>query len=215
MQAASDAGARGLARSWARAWGGVGAGDGGDTTFRRLLAAYREPQRKYHTLQHLRECFGLFALVEERATHPAELALALWFHDAVYDVRGTDSEERSAEWAVDALRCGGATAAVGERVHALVMATCHRAAPMQADERLLVDIDLAILGAPPRRFAQYERQIRAEYRHVAPASFTSRRDAILRAFLEREHVYATAHFRSRFEAQARANLARALTASRL
>ena len=60
--AASDAAARELARSWARAWGGVGAGDGGEVVYRRLLAAYGEPQRKYHTLQHLRECFDLVAL---------------------------------------------------------------------------------------------------------------------------------------------------------
>jgi predicted metal-dependent HD superfamily phosphohydrolase len=177
-----------------------------------LLAAYGEPQRKYHTLQHLRECLDLFALVEERATHPAEVALALWFHDAVYDVHQSDNEERSAAWAVDALRNGGAAAAVAERIHALVMATRHRAVPAQADERLLVDIDLAILGAPPRRFAQYERQIRAEYGHVAPALFVTRRHAILRAFLDREHLYATAHLRARFEAPARANLARALAA---
>jgi hypothetical protein len=36
------------------------------------------------------------------------------------------------------------------------MATCHTAKPADADQQLLVDIDLAILGAEPARFAEYE-----------------------------------------------------------
>ena len=35
-----------------------------------------------------------------------------------------------------------------------------------ADEQLLVDIDLAILGADTARFAEYQTQIRREYAHV-------------------------------------------------
>jgi predicted metal-dependent HD superfamily phosphohydrolase len=206
------AASRDLARSWSRAWAGIGAGgDGGDLE-RRLLAAYSEPQRRYHTLQHLHECLALFAPVERLAAQPAELALALWFHDAVYDVRRSDNEERSAEWARSAMSRAGVDAAAVERIGALVMATGHRAVPTQVDEQLLVDIDLAILGAPPRRFAQYEEQIRAEYRHVPRPSFAVRRRAILGSFLERGCIYATPYFRARCEASARANLARAVAA---
>ena len=46
------------------------------------------------------------------------------------------------------------------------MATRHAALPAGGDEQLLVDIDLAILGASAARFAEYERQIRAEYAFV-------------------------------------------------
>src|SRR5690606_13982957 len=119
----------------------------------------------YHTLQHLGECLALHAAHAAHAARPAEVALALWFHDAVYDLQASDNEARSAEWAQETMRAAGASAQAVARVHALVMATCHSALPEGPDAELLVDIDLAILGATPARFAEYERQIRVEYAH--------------------------------------------------
>jgi predicted metal-dependent HD superfamily phosphohydrolase len=124
-----------------------------------LLRAWDEPQRHYHTLQHLGECLVLFDTLRAHAEQPADIEFALWFHDAVYDVQGHDNEARSAHWAIDALKAGGVDAARCQRVHDLIMATCHTALPASPDQALLVDIDLAILGAPAARFAQYTRQI--------------------------------------------------------
>ena len=92
-------------------------------------------------------------------------------------------------------------------------ATRHAALPALPDERLVADIDLAILGAAPRRFAQYERQVRAEYAAVPEETFRHRRRAILQAFLDRPHLYGTAHFRQALEARARDNLARAIAST--
>ncbi|MGJ7497635.1 HD domain-containing protein [Variovorax sp. RT4R15] len=175
-----------------------------------LLARYAEPQRRYHTLQHLGECLAGFEREQAHAVRPGEVTLALWFHDAIYDVQGHDNEARSADWARVALQRAGASDAVAERVHALVMATCHDARPVDADARLLVDIDLSILGAPPPRFAEYERQIRAEYAHVPPATFEPRRREILGRFLARDPLYLTPGLRAACEAQARVNLRAAI-----
>jgi predicted metal-dependent HD superfamily phosphohydrolase len=175
-----------------------------------LLARYSEPHRAYHTLQHLGECLALFDEVASLARHAAEIELALWFHDAIYDVPAVDNEARSADWAVSALRAAAAPATVAERVHALVMATRHAASPTPGtDEELLVDIDLSILGATPERFAEYETQIRREYAHVPEAEFWQRRKGILRAFLDRPAIYGTQPLHARFEAAARNNLRRA------
>jgi predicted metal-dependent HD superfamily phosphohydrolase len=73
-----------------------------------------------------------------------------------------------------------------------------------------VDIDLAILGAPEARFAQYERQIRQEYAHVPELLFRVRRRAILGSFLDRAEIYGTPVLHRQLEARARANLARAV-----
>lgn len=175
-----------------------------------LLARWAEPHRRYHTLQHLRECLELFARDRALAEHPGEVAIALWFHDAVYDTSRHDNEAASAQWARRVLVEAGAGAAVADRVHALIMATRHSELPCTPDAKLLVDIDLAILGAEPLRFAEYERQIRDEYGFVPEAVFRDKRAAILRGFLERPALFATPAYVERFDLPARANLARAI-----
>ncbi len=201
------------ADGWHQAWAGLGARPPA-ALLPQLCAAYAEPHRHYHTLQHRDECLTLLAEHRGQAAHPHEVALALWFHDAVYDVQAADNEARSADWARDALQAAGVAAAEAGRVHALVMVTCHgrpeAAPPMDADTRLLLDIDLAILGAPAGRYAEYERQIRAEYAHVPAAVFEPRRRQLMAGFLARTPLYRTAALRARREAQARINLAGAL-----
>ncbi|MCE9658449.1 MAG: N-methyl-D-aspartate receptor NMDAR2C subunit [Burkholderiales bacterium] len=201
-----------LQRSWRRAWRAVvaEAPQQDEALLQRLLAAYREPQRRYHTLQHLAECIARFEPVQDLAASPAEVELALWFHDAVYDVRGHGNEARSAAWARDELRAARAPAAVAARVHDLVMATRHDALPRPGDAMLVVDIDLSILGASPGRFDEYEAQIRAEYAWVDEATFRGKRRSILTAFLARPTIFGTPHFRAALEAAARANLQRSL-----
>lgn len=178
--------------------------------YEQLLQAYSEPQRHYHTLQHLAECLQLQSESAHLAQRPAEIAIALWFHDAVYDVKAHDNEARSADWAVTALQAAGVSVEVQTRLHALIMATEHTTAPLEGDAALLVDIDLAILGAAPARFAQYERQIQQEYAWVPEDVFVEKRKAVLQGFQDRPCVYSTSFFFERLEAPARANLATSL-----
>jgi predicted metal-dependent HD superfamily phosphohydrolase len=128
--------------------------------------------------------------------------LALWFHDAIYDTHRSDNEERSADWAKSSVR--------NVRVHALVMATRHEAVPHDIDAQVLVDVDLWILSAPEERFDEYEAQIRQEYGWVPGPIYRHKRKAILESFVARAAIYNTSRFIERYEAQARANLARSL-----
>lgn len=184
-----------LKTSWQRAWEGLQL-QPAEGLMEQLLVAYSEPQRHYHTLQHL-------------AQQPAEMELALWFHDAVYEVKAQDNELRSAQWAVNALQHSGASDALCQRMHALIMATCHTATPVDSDAQLLVDIDLAILGASPERFAEYDQQVRAEYRWVPKLIYGFKRKQVLQSFLQRPQIYSTAHFQQALEIQARSNLRKA------
>ena len=197
--------------SWRRIWTELGAHtiDGG--VFNQLVAAYSERHRHYHTLQHLRECLAHCEAAASLARRPAEVELALWFHDAVYDPRRADSEERSAEWAWRSILAAGCAEEVAQRVQSLVLATRdHEAASGDADTQLLLDIDLAILGAAPARFAEYGNQIRAEYAHVPEADLRKGRAQVLSGFLARPRIYATAAFHDALEHRARENLAGAL-----
>ena len=87
-----------LRASWSDAWRALGA-SADDALLAELLARYAEGQRAYHTLQHLGECLVHLARERDGAERPAEVALALRYHDAIYDVHRHDNEARSADWA--------------------------------------------------------------------------------------------------------------------
>ncbi len=194
---------------WQQAWADLAATPPPDL-LGQLLQAYNEPQRHYHTQQHLAECLTHFKEARHLANHPGEVAIALWFHDTIYDVQGKDNEQRSADWAVAVLKAAQVDSDSQERVHQLIMATKHDAIPTDNDQQLLVDIDLSILGASPERFAQYDQQVRREYSWVPGFIYKMKRKEVLKSFLNRQHIYSTTYFRDRYEAQARANLTAAI-----
>jgi predicted metal-dependent HD superfamily phosphohydrolase len=82
--------------------------------------------------------------------------------------------------------------------------------PLDTDEKILVDVDLSILGERPERFDEYEDQIREEYAWVPGVVFRARRRKILKAFLARASIFNTRKFVETYEAQARANLERSI-----
>ena len=198
---------------WRRLWTALGVEVVPGGLFNQLVRAYGEPQRHYHTLQHLRECLAHFDAASALARRPEEVELAVWFHDAVYDPQRHDNEQRSADWARSSIVAAGCDAAVAERVAQLVLATARHEAPADdPDAQLLLDIDLAILGAAPARFDEYERQVRAEYAHVGETEFRGGRARVLAGFLARPRLYGTQPFHDALEQRARDNIARSLSA---
>jgi len=197
---------------WLEAWRELGVADSPklNLLYRDVLLRYSEPHRHYHTGQHLAECFEKVQDIISLAEHPAEVRVGLWFHDAIYDTRRHDNEQQSADWARSAARELGASAESAQRIHELIMFTRHSVAPVGVDAQVLVDADLSILGASPARFQEYEAQVRSEYAWVPDEMFRSTRAKILQELLGRPHLYCTAHFQERYEAQARRNLQQSL-----
>lgn len=172
----------------------------------RLTQAYAEPQRRYHNQQHIVECLGEFDQARHLALQPGAVELALWFHDAVYDPKAADNEERSAMFAEQCLFDSGMPGSLIKTVTQLVIATKHHEVDGAADAALMVDIDLSILGRDAKRFSEYEWQIRQEYNWVPNAVFASKRAEVLEKFLSRHQIYATEWFQNKYERQARMNL---------
>lgn len=195
---------------WEQAWTRLGAAAPDAAVLGELIARYSEPHRKYHTTRHLDECFAKFDELRAEAIHPEEVEVALWFHDAIYDTKRQDNEAKSADWARKTARAANLPADVGERIHKLILATRHDAVPQEPDEKLLVDVDLSILGETPERFDEYERQIREEYSWVPSIVFRSKRRKILRGLLARASIFNTRRFIEAYEAQARENLERSI-----
>jgi predicted metal-dependent HD superfamily phosphohydrolase len=196
---------------WRTIWHTLGAREAADEAlYHEIIACHQDPARHYHTTTHLGEMFALWPLVERLAHHPAEVELAIWFHDAIYEPLAADNERRSAAWAAGAMRAAGLDEEAVERVKALILATRHATEPDTVDEQVLLDLDLAILGAPPERFDAYEHQVRAEFASVPVTVFRERRREILEGFLARPAIYHTRPMFAAREAQARLNLARSI-----
>jgi predicted metal-dependent HD superfamily phosphohydrolase len=199
-----------FAKSWNRAWLDLGGTNSDQNLFQSIYSHYAEPTRQYHTLQHLGECLDLLESVMDLATHPAEIEMSLWFHDAIYNTASQDNEAQSALWARVELSKAGVLSEKIDRIQSMIMATCHTALPITSDECLLVDIDLAILGSSAERFAEYEQQIRAEYNFVPETIFNQKRQEILQGFLDRSTIYSTEYFQDKLELLARDNINRSI-----
>jgi predicted metal-dependent HD superfamily phosphohydrolase len=202
----------GLRERFGALWKGLGANAEPDVVADEVLQAYREPHRVYHGLDHLRDCL---AQLDEAPDRPPEHALAeaaLWFHDLVYVPGAADNEARSADRATAALLGGGVPEAGAREIARVIRLTDHASPAGDPLGALVCDVDLSILGRPPAEFAEYERRIRAEYRHVPEPLYRAGRAAVLTRLLGRRWLYGSTHFRSRYEEAARRNLARSLAA---
>lgn len=193
--------------------------------FAELRRAYEDESRKYHSIEHISECLTLLDDVRSVLESPAEVAMAIWFHDAVYETQPlAASEERSAALAEASCARMGIAEPAAQRIAAMVRATKAHELPSredggsggpgvalrELDALTLFDIDLAILGAEPARYARFERDVRAEYAWVPEDAFRAGRANVLGGFLARPAIYRTPLFRERFEAPARENLERAI-----
>jgi predicted metal-dependent HD superfamily phosphohydrolase len=192
-----------LKDSFSRAFLGAGL-KAPDGIFEALAARYGEPVRAYHTLQHIAEGLGHLKAVK---VVPPELPIAWWFHDAIYDPKRSDNEEKSAAWAAAVL---GKTP-LAAKVSAAILATKAGAYAADPTARLIVDIDIAILAAPEPRYSEAAAQIRQEYAYLSEADYRTFRLKVLRGFSGRAFIYQSPEFRT-LETRARKNLERELNA---
>jgi predicted metal-dependent HD superfamily phosphohydrolase len=198
-----------LAQHWQATWNELGT-SAPRGWLDQVLQAWDEPHRHYHNRQHLEDCLSAFHPVRGRCRHAGEVALALWFHDIVYDTHSSTNEADSADEAERALFEAGLSGPVVGRVRALILATAHVGGPATTDESILRDVDVLVLGASPERYARYEQGIRQEYDWVPEAVFRQGRSKVLNSFLQQPRIFQLPEFHDRFEAAARRNLSREL-----
>lgn len=196
-----------LHERWRRTWALAGL-RADDRLLDGLVASYAEPHRAYHTLHHIGECFAHLDAYPIAIDDRLAIELALWFHDAVYDTRAHDNEQKSAELARSALPAFDVTTL--DRIEALILATRHDTVPDDPGEQMMADVDLAILGAPAERFEEYETQIRREYAWVDEVEYRGGRSKVLAGFAARERIYATPYFHDLLEERARSNIERSM-----
>jgi predicted metal-dependent HD superfamily phosphohydrolase len=194
--------------AWARL-----AGDSGTsrTEWAALVGAWSEPHRRYHDLAHLAAVLGIVGELAGSAADPAAVRLAAWYHDAVYDPRRDDNEERSAARARAGLRGLVEERRIDEVERLVLLTAGHDPQPGDADGAVLCDADLAVLASPPEAYAAYASAVREEYGHLPDAVFAAGRAAVLEQLLALPALYRLPAVAERWTAPARANLAAELT----
>ncbi|MFX4295344.1 HD domain-containing protein [Streptomyces bohaiensis] len=172
-----------------------------------LLARWAEPHRVYHAVPHLAAVLDRLDELADHPADPAAVALAAWFHDAVYDPAAGDNEERSAVLAETLLPAAGCPAGRTAAVARLVRLTAtHAPEPGDRDGEALCDADLAVLAGPPQEYAHYAAAVRREYASVPEPAFREGRAAVLRRLLALPALYRTPYGSRHWEATARFNL---------
>lgn len=193
-----------------------------DAQWQALRAAYAAPPRAYHHFGHVQAVLAQFRDVAAGPGwhRPAEVWLAVLYHDAVYVPGRKDNEARSADLATGHIGATWPSPTVDAgRVSELILLTARHGglAPADAgdgrdgeDARLFLDCDMAILGAPRQDFAAYDRAIAEEYSAVPRWLYRIKRRQFFRHVLSSERIFLSDHFHARLDAAARENLRAAL-----
>lgn len=175
-----------------------------------LDRAYLEPHRAYHNWQHIEAMLsamdGCRKLSEFATVSFDEVEAAIFFHDAIYDARAKDNEEQSAALFRRHAVAGGMAPEPIDRVADMILATAAHGPTDDISTRLLLDLDLAILGSPPQHYDAYVAKVRREYDFVPEDQWRPGRAAVLRRFLERPTIYQTDYFREQLEVPAGRNV---------
>ena len=179
-------------------------------TYEKLLSAYDEKHRFYHNKSHIDAVLKSLDKASALTENKNEIELSLWFHDAIYQPFSSTNEADSAHWVRQFLEDNSVPSEVRNKIYNLVMATAHTALLKDSDEKLIVDVDLAILGCSEDVYSLFETNIRKEYKKVPMLLYRRKRKEILNSFLNRDRIYFHDYFHDRLEKQARMNIKNAV-----
>lgn len=187
-----------------------------DWTFDVLTALYSDTRRHYHNFRHVAWCLQALDEMAESEPEMSRKAaeLALWLHDAVY----VPGDKRNERLSVELLRAfapvltlpGGAINLAEAAIHATQR---HIADSDSITVMVVVDIDMAILGAHPSVYDDYVTKIRKEFVFVSDEAWRHGRSSFLEQTLSMKKIFSTA-WGQQFEEYARENMQRELTALR-
>ncbi len=179
--------------------------------FDELVRLYDGAHRFYHAKSHIEHCLTQMDAGAEAMGGNDAVEMALWYHDAIYDPRSSDNEQRSAELFKKRARAV-VTADFCETVCRLIDVTTHKNLPVADDEKFVVDVDLSGFGMPWPAFNDDSTRVRREYSHLSDEQYVAGQRRFLQSLLDRKSVYSTDFYRERYETVARANIARQLAA---
>lgn len=147
---------------------------------------YNEPHRYYHNASHLQELLDEIAVAEYSSEeYRIAMALVAIFHDAIYNPRKKDNEERSAEYAAAFFRVATKVKDMREDVVKAILDTKnhHLAEGRLSRDFCLLDLK-RMFQSSPGELLKHELNIFKEYQFVDFATYKTNRIKFLRSFVE-------------------------------
>lgn len=167
--------------------------------------------RPYHNLSHIAYMLNLLKIGNVR--YEKELIMAIFWHDIALNF-ASDDEQKSAEIMKahsSIIEANGMDEGV---IVEYIMATSPTSETLSENQRIIADIDKAILAAPfSRIWKWYENGIKEECMQATNCTqkeYEEGRKAFLSGLLEKTRIFQTDLFYNMFEEKARQNIAKQL-----
>lgn len=138
---------------------------------------YTESHRHYHTLSHIAYMFDLARKKDLCLT--IDQTMAVWFHDAIYNPLSADNEEMSVELYEECVR------SPNKIVKQIILDT-KKHIPTIPESKVVLDLDMAILGAPVDIYDDYYRSVRQEYSLVPDEIYNGKRIEFLKDCIQKQ-----------------------------
>lgn len=178
-----------------------------EASFNLLVQNYSDPRRAYHNLSHIQALLRHAESFRHELQNYDAVAFAIWFHDAIYNTKKGDNEEKSAELAIETLGKLLLPRETITAVEQMILATKkHELLNDSDDLKLFLDFDLSILGTNQEVYQRYSQAIRKEYSWVPYFLYRKGRKKVLESFLKRKRIYFTDSVKALYETQARSNI---------
>ncbi len=175
--------------------------------YNKLKEIHSNQSRYYHNWTHIIDSLNELYKIRSTTEKPDAIECAIFFHDAVYDIHAKpeSNERESAIFARTVLEEMGVEESFIQEVEQLIISTIPGRQPMTDSEKIMVDIDSAILSAEVNKFDKYDSNIRKEYSFYDDHTYAVGRKAVLKWILEKDQIYSTESYLPS-EKKARENL---------
>jgi predicted metal-dependent HD superfamily phosphohydrolase len=171
-----------------------------------IVDCYSSSKQHYHNLTHIESMLGELLAVKDKIRDWDSIIFALVYHDIVYSATASNNEEKSTLFARVRLQQIQFPEECIRQCEKLIMATKVHEVSADPDINLFIDADLSILGKSSEEYKQYAQNVRKEYSMYPDFLYNPGRKKVLNHFLGMPFIFKTAHFRDKYEIQARLNL---------
>ena len=179
--------------------------DESSTIHQNLIDSYSDPQRYYHTLNHIEHCLSLFDKIRSEVENPEALELAIWYHDVVYTAGAVDNEQLSADQFM-ARSNGVFDDTLRDTIYRHIMATVHDGSEYEnPDTQFMLDIDLASFGQPWPEFIRDSDNLRLEKKDQPDEVFFQNQAVFQNKLFGQPRFFRSDYFYDKYEARARQN----------